>query len=78
MTEIYEEILDDPEVRQQVKEAIKNCAMGKKTTMAAVIQWGEMAQRVEGKVTQPVEVGGELKITLSEAIRKARERANKK
>ena len=42
--------------------------------MTMVLQLREMAERVEGKVTQPVEMNGELALTISERLSKARER----
>ena len=42
--------------------------------MAAVLMIREMAERLEGKVTQPVEMSGELILSLAESVKSARER----
>lgn len=46
----------------------------KKEGMAAVLLMREMAERTEGKVTQGVELSGELTLTLADAVREGRER----
>jgi hypothetical protein len=45
-----------------------------KRGMAAVLMIREMAERLEGKVTQPVEMSGELILSLAESVKSARER----
>lgn len=45
-----------------------------KRGMAAVLLLREIAERTEGKVTQPVEVDGTLQVSLSTAIAEARKR----
>lgn len=45
-----------------------------KRGMAAVLLLREIAERTEGKVTQPVEMSGELTLTLADAVREGRER----
>lgn len=74
ITEIYEKILSDPKNLEIVeKSVIKALSKGQ---MAMVLQLREMAERVEGKVAQPVEMSGELQVrTLSERMARARERA---
>jgi len=75
VTDLYEEILNDPEAIAELRNAIRSSLRSGK--MAMVLQLKEMAERVEGKVSQPVEVEGSLAIhTLSERMQKARERAS--
>lgn len=72
ITEMYEQMLEDPEFIQQFKESVKKAV--RKGQMAMVLQAKEMAERVEGKVSQSVEVSGELRLSLSERMQKARAR----
>lgn len=76
ITEIYEEILADPKNRASLKDQIINTITSR--GMAGVLERREMKESIEGKVTQPVEVDGEIKFTLAEVIKKARLRAIKK
>jgi hypothetical protein len=72
LTELYEKILNDPEQMKSLESAvIKSLKRGQ---MAMVLQLREMAERVEGKITQPVEVNGEIALTISERMKKAEER----
>lgn len=73
LTDIYEEMLNDPEIAETVRRAVR--AAINKGQMAMVLQLREMAERVEGKVSQKVEVDGELRLSLSERMQKARERS---
>lgn len=71
LTDLYEEMLNDPELIQVIHGAVKKAVS--KGQMAMVLQLKEMAERVEGKVTQPIDA--ELTIsTLSERMRRAKER----
>lgn len=73
ITELYEGILNDPEQMAMVRAAvIKSLSRGQ---MAMVLQMREMADRVEGKVTQPIEA--DITVNLAEAIAEARKRAGK-
>jgi hypothetical protein len=75
ITEIYEELLSDPIIRDQIKEAIKQRLTSGR--MVGTIEMKEAAERLEGKVKQSVEVEGELALlTLSERMQRARERAS--
>lgn len=70
ITEIYERILEDPKnVGLIEKMVIKMLRQGK---MASQLQLKEMAERVEGKITQPVEV--EINMTLAQRMDKAKSR----
>jgi hypothetical protein len=74
VTELYEELLEDPEVRESIKKALKDRLTSGR--MVGAIEMKEAADRLEGKVSQTVEVEGELAIlTLSERMQRARERA---
>ncbi len=74
ITAIYEEILADPAQRDAVKQQIINTMVSK--GMAGVLERREMAERVEGKVTQVVDMELSGKITLEEVLQ-ARKRAGK-
>lgn len=72
LTEIYEEILQDPKYRDAVKQQIISTMTSK--GMAGVLERREAAERTEGKVIQQVamELAGELTLeTVLEARRKA-------
>lgn len=73
ITEMYERILQDPAAVKRLESAIKK-ALGK-GQMAMVLQLREMTDRIEGKVTQPIEAN--VTVNLSEAIAEARKRAGK-
>ena len=71
--EMLQEKLSDPVERKRWKDAqwdkmLKSGVVG---AMFLDTAW----ERTEGKVTQPVDVNGNLNVTLSEAIQKARRRA---
>ena len=69
LTEIYEEILAAPDIREAVKQQIINTLTGK--GMAGVLERREMGERIEGKVTQTVELSGSLTL---ESVLEARNR----
>lgn len=73
LTELYEELLNDPELLSKVRTAVMEAVS--KGQMAMVLQLKEMADRVEGKVTQPVEanVNGGLAERLETARRRIAE-----
>lgn len=68
LTDLYKELLDSPEIIEEVRNSVRQ--MVKSGRMVGMLQLKEMAERVEGKVTQPIEV----EISLFERLRKARER----
>jgi Family of unknown function (DUF5681) len=72
VTEIYEELLADPEVRHAIKEAIRGRLMS--TRMVGSLEAKEMADRVEGKVSQPLEGEFNLNVSLADRMQKARDR----
>jgi hypothetical protein len=70
--EMLEEKLKDPAFREQYKDSLwkKLLAHGVVSAMTLDKIW----ERTEGKVTQTVDVNGSLNITISERMRKAKER----
>src|ERR1700744_6619539 len=73
ISEIYEELLEDPEFREQAKLSIrKRVTSGR---MVGQLQLKEMTDRTEGKVTQPIEA--DLTVSLADAIAEARKRAGR-
>lgn len=73
ITALYEEILSDPAFIEKARKSVE--AMVTSGRMVGQLQLKEMAERVEGKVSQSIEVNGELTLSLSERMQKARERA---
>jgi hypothetical protein len=53
VTELYEEMLSDPDLVADLRNAIAKAI--RKGNMAMVLQVREMTDRVEGKVMQPIE-----------------------
>lgn len=76
ISEIYERIMENPENVGLIEAAVLKTILAGK--MAAQLTLKEMAERIEGKVTQPVDVNGELTLTLSDRIEKARQKLNDK
>lgn len=72
LTEIYEEILADPNTRESVKQQIIQTMTSK--GMAGVLERREAAERTEGKVSQSVELSGSV---MLEQVLEARKRAGK-
>ena len=70
ITELYERMLADPVVLAGLEDAIKKAVS--KGSMAMVLQVKEMAERVEGKITQPIEAT--VNVSATETVRKVRER----
>lgn len=73
ITEMYEELLADPDFLAALKASLRGTV--RKGNMAMVLQLREMTDRVEGKVTQPIEAN--VTVNLAEAIAEARKRAGK-
>lgn len=74
ISEIYERIMENPENVGLIEAAVLKTILAGK--MAAQLTLKEMAERIEGKVTQPVDVNGELTLTLSDRIERARQKLN--
>jgi hypothetical protein len=74
ITELYEKLLNDPKVMQKLEASL--IQMLAKGNMATVLHLREMTDRVEGKVTQPIEA--DVTVTnLAETIAAARKRAGR-
>lgn len=71
ITELYEELLGDPDFIDALKSSLRGTV--KKGNMAMVLQLREMTDRVEGKVTLPIEAN--VTMNLAEAMAAARKRA---
>jgi hypothetical protein len=76
ITEIYEEILASGETREAVKQQIISTMVSK--GMAGVLERREMAERVEGKVTQVVDMEVSGKFELASVIEQRRKKRNEK
>ncbi len=70
---MYERILNDPENLALIELAVTKALS--KGQMAMVLQLREMTDRVEGKVSQPIEA--DITVNLADAIAAARKRAGK-
>jgi hypothetical protein len=71
ITELYERILADPKNIAAIEKAVlKALSRG---NMAMVLLLREITERVEGKVTQPIEAN--VTMNLAELIAEARKRA---
>jgi hypothetical protein len=73
VTEMYERILSDPKNLAAIEQATVRALL--KGNMAMVLQLREMTDRVEGKVTQPIEA--DITVNLADAIAEARKRAGR-
>jgi hypothetical protein len=71
LTELYERILADPKNIAAIEKVVLEALS--RGNMAMVLLLREMAERVEGKITQPIE--GEITVNLADAIAEARKRA---
>jgi len=76
VTDLYEQILNDPEAIDELRDAIRKAI--RKGSMAMVLQLKEMTDRVEGKVVQPIDADLNINMSLSERMAKAEERLNQK
>lgn len=73
ITEMYERILNNPDHLAAIEDATVRAL--KKGNMAMVLQLREITDRVEGKVTQPIEA--DITVNLADAIAEARKRAGR-
>lgn len=71
VTDLFEELMSDPELVAGFKSAIARSIM--KGGMAGVMYMKEAADRLEGKVTQPIDAEVHMH-SLSERMQKAQER----
>lgn len=73
ITRVFKEVFQDENfIKNEVRKILKG-----KSAMAKVMLIEHAAERLEGKVAQAVKVTGELKVSLADEIRKARERADR-
>src|SRR5882762_1947536 len=70
-TKVYAELFRDKEFREQFKQSVRKIVTAGKG-MAPVLMTREMSERLEGPVTQSLEISGE--VTLIEAVRRVRQR----
>jgi hypothetical protein len=73
-SKVYAELFRDKEFREQFKQSIRNVVTAGRG-MAVVLMAREMTERLEGPLTQSIELSGELGI--SEVVRAVRERKAK-
>jgi hypothetical protein len=71
LTELYERILADSKNIAAIEKAVLQAL--RRGNMAMVLLLREMAERIEGKVTQPI--NAEVTMNLAEVIAAARKRA---
>lgn len=69
VTDIFEELLLDPETRESVKAQIKQTLTSR--GMAGVLLLKEAAERIEGRVVQEVEMS--IDVALAEVVAKRRQ-----
>lgn len=74
ITEMYERILAKSKNRKLIEETVLKMVLGGR--MSSVLQLREMAERTEGKVVQPVEMGGNVTVSL-ETVLEAKKKAGK-
>jgi uncharacterized protein DUF5681 len=73
ITEMFERLMSDPEMVRAFEASIANSI--RKGGMAGVMYVKEAADRIEGKVTQPIEA--DITVNLADAIAEARKRAGR-
>lgn len=71
ITQALKDVFGDVELTVKVLRGI----LKGKSAMAKVMLIEHAAERIEGKVAQPVRVSGELTVSLADEMRKARTRA---
>ena len=76
ITKLFEKILNSGANRTELEEIIKDMLRSRR--MASVLLLREMAERTEGKVTQPVEVEGSGLAAIAAALTQLRERKNQR
>lgn len=72
ITEAYAKIFGDP----VTAEAYIRSIMKSKSQIARTMVLEKASERLEGKVTQPVDISGELNLTLSDRMSRAKARLN--
>lgn len=76
ITEIYEKLLAKEANTKVIAETVMGLIKAKR--MASILTLREMAERVEGKVTQPVELSGDLTLLTDEELQARWEKAEAK
>ena len=74
--EMLEEKLNDPDERRRFIQAHWEKLLSKTVVSSMTLE--KILDRTEGKVSQPVQVSGDLTVSLSDEIRKARQRVEGK
>jgi len=74
-TKICQRLVKTKKGRELVESVMEDIL--DKRGMAAVLLLREIGDRTDGKVTQPMEVEGEIRVSITETMAKARERAEK-
>lgn len=70
-TKLFHELLKDEAVRAEAKESMRKILTAGRG-MAPVLLAREMSERLEGKVTQPMEVQGNIVLSLAEKVSERR------
>lgn len=70
-TKLFHELLADKEVRAEAKESMRKILTAGKG-MAPVLLAKEMAERLEGKVAQDVNIEGNVVLSLAEKVSERR------
>lgn len=73
ITEMFEKMLDNAESHEAIRNAMLKI-FSERSGIAKVMLLGAMADRVEGKVSQPIEGDINIAVTISDKMAKARER----
>lgn len=73
ISEMYERLLGEPEFLEQLEGSVRKMILSGR--MVGQLQLKEMTDRVEGKITQPIE--HDVTVNLADAIAEARKRAGR-
>ena len=66
ITDLCQEIINDPETRERIKQQVIATLTGR--GMAGVLLLRELAERVEGKITQGIELSGSIATMSDEQV----------
>src|ERR1700684_1380324 len=66
ITDLCQEIINDPETREKIKQQVIATLTGR--GMAGVLLLRELAERVEGKITQGIELSGSIATMSDEQV----------
>lgn len=73
ITEMFERILANEQNAEEIQEAVRQI-FNQKSGMAKVLLLEKMAERLEGKVSQPVDANVNVNLSISERLRRAEQR----